>query len=124
MKPKVPSPADDVPDLAASAGGEPAKVKEMPMRLGSKHSPDFANAGTKDIIDDETEKRNKEAARRTVRLAGKVRDAEIPESMKHYIIIQQPDDEEIDRMISAWKQDRVVRCGAQQWGEEDPKRGG
>jgi hypothetical protein len=114
------------PDLASVAANtetqKPPANKDLPMRLKADHAVSHANPGTRDLEDADAEKLRQKAARRAISRAEKVASVDIPPSMKHYIVIQSLDDEEIDRMVSAWKSGRVVRHGSSQWGEEDPSR--
>lgn len=110
------------PDLSGTTeGGSKQKapaIKDLPMRRAVDDHPNFANAGLQDFP--EGEEAQKKAAARTLELARKVAKADIPGSMRNYIVAQALPDEEADRMISAWKQGRVVRHGEAQWGDEAP----
>lgn len=93
------------------------KVKEhLPMRLrDADHLPDVQKSIT------DKEENDKKTARRSLAIASKVRELDIPQSMKHHAVIQFLSDEEIDAMASDWKEGKVVRSRGAQWGEEKAK---
>lgn len=109
-------PMSVVPDLATEVVESLPKGEKITpvMRLGGDFVGEVARKATKEV-----EENNKNAARRTMELAKKVSALDIPDSMKHYILIQNLDDKEIHRMAEEWKAGHVVRHGAATWGDPD-----
>ena len=109
-------------------------AKGEPQSPPAAAIPDFADGGSlsskppervKELRaaepDKEAAKRGAEAQARTEAITSRLQGESIPDSMRHYILTQQPPDDQIDAMLTAWKEERVVRHGSAQWGEAKPK---